>query len=396
MRFLVKALSPEGAVVRVGIDAGNATEARRLADGQGLKVLALRPASLLARLLPGTRSRFALDLFSRELISLLDTGILLVEAIDTLAEQEEHTSGGAVLKELRGHLYRGQTLSYALEQLPQHFPELYVVTVRAAEETGDIKEALTRYLDYHAQIDRVRKRVVSASIYPLLLMGVGALVTLFMLIYVVPKFSSIYEGMGGKLPFLTQMLVHWGKLIESHGVATMAVLAALAAGIGFTVTRPGFRRWFIARLWRIPAVGERMRGYELARFYRTLAMLLKSGMPLPRSVDMASALLSPALRDNLTIAAREIREGVQVSRAFEKHGLTSPIARRLLGVGERSGRMAEMVDRIASFYEDELTRWVDWFLLLFEPFLMVLIGAIVGVILVLLYLPIFELAENVK
>ncbi|HEY5763310.1 MAG TPA: type II secretion system F family protein, partial [Rhodocyclaceae bacterium] len=149
-------------------------------------------------------------------------------------------------------------------------------------------------------------------------------------------------------------------------------------------------------LWQGPGIGERLRSYELARFYRTLAMLLNSGMPLPRSIDMSSALLSPVLRDRLKAAAREIREGVPVSRAFERHGLTTPIARRLLGVGERSGRMAEMVDRIASFYEDELTRWVDWFMLLFEPALMIIIGAIVGVILVLLYMPIFELAENVQ
>ena len=396
MRFLVKALNAGGAVVRVSIDAGDSTEARRLASGQGLRVLGLRPANLLGGLLPRARSRFALDLFTRELISLLDAGLLLVEAIESLAEQEQHASGGAVLEELRGYLYRGQTLSYAMEQLPQHFPELYVVSVRAAEETGDIKEALTRYLSYHAQVDRVRRRVVSASIYPILLIGIGGLVTLFMLFYVVPKFSTIYEGLGENLPFLTELLIQWGGLIEEHAVATLLVLLSIAGGIAYAVSRPEFRRWFGTRMWQIPGVGERLRSYELARFYRTLAMLLNSGMPLPRSIDMSSALLSPVLRDRLKAAAREIREGVPVSRAFERHGLTTPIARRLLGVGERSGRMAEMVDRIASFYEDELTRWVDWFMLLFEPALMIIIGAIVGVILVLLYMPIFELAENVQ
>jgi general secretion pathway protein F len=396
MRFLVKALASDGSVVRIGVDAGDAAEASRLAALQGLRVLALRPASLFGSLLPRARSRFALDLFSRELISLLDAGLMLVEAIESLAEQEKHSTGGVVLEEVRGYLYRGQTLSYALEQMPQHFPELYVVTIRAAEETGNIKEALTRYLDYHAQIDRVRKRVVSASVYPLLLIAIGMLVMLFMLFYVVPKFSTIYEGLGGELPFLTQMLINWGVLIEAHALPTLIVLVAAVAALVITVTRPGFRRWFGTQIWRVPGVGERLRSYELARFYRTLAMLLNSGMPLPRSIDMASALLSPVLRDRLQVAAREIREGVPVSRAFEQNDLTTPIARRLLAVGERSGRMAEMVDRIASFYEDELTRWVDWFLLLFEPALMMIIGAGVGLTLILLYLPIFELAENVQ
>lgn len=396
MRYQVKALAADGAVVSVGIDAGDVAEARRLATGQGLRVLALKPASLLASLRPRARSTFSLDLFSRELISLLDAGLLLVEAIETLAEQEQHSSGGAVLGELRGYILRGQTLSYALEQLPQHFPELYVVAIRAAEETGDIKEALTRYLDYHAQIDRIRRRVVSASVYPLLLIGIGGLVTLFMMFYVVPKFSTIYEGMGGELPFLTEMLIRWGKLIEEHAVTTLVVLLACAAGIVATVTRPAFRRWFGTQIWRVPGIGERLRSYELARFYRTLSMLLKSGMPLPRAIDMSSALLSPVLRARLDVAALAIREGAPVSRAFKEHGLTTPIANRLLGVAEHSGRMAEMVERIATFYEDELTRWVDWFILLLEPALMVVIGAITGLILVLLYLPIFELAENVQ
>ena len=125
-------------------------------------------------------------------------------------------------------------------------------------------------------------------------------------------------------------------------------------------------------------------------------MLLKSGIPLPSALDMAGGLLSPFLRPGLQRAAREVREGQPVSRAFAAQGLTTPVSARLLGVGERSGRMPHMVERIALFYEDELARWVDWFTRLFEPILMVLIGAIVGLIVVLLYLPIFELAENVK
>ncbi len=395
MRFLVKALSSAGAVVRVDIDAGDAAEARRLAAGQGLSVLALRPANLFGGLRPRARSNFALDLFSRELISLLDTGLSLVEAIETLAEQEQRAAGGAVLEELRRQLFRGHSLSHALQQMPQHFPELYVVTVRAAEETGDIKEALGRYLDYHNQVDRIRRRIISASIYPTLLISVGGLVTLFMLFYVVPKFSTIYEGMGNDLPFLTKLLIQWGQLIKEHASVTLLGLVSIVAAVVITVTRPQFKRWVGARVWLIPGIGDRLRTYELARFYRTLGMLLKSGMPLPKSIDMSGALLSPILRQGLEQAAREIREGEPVSRAFQKQGLTTPIARRLIGVGERSGRMPEMVDRIASFYEDELTRWVDWFMLLFEPALMVVIGAIIGLILVLLYLPVFELADNV-
>jgi general secretion pathway protein F len=146
----------------------------------------------------------------------------------------------------------------------------------------------------------------------------------------------------------------------------------------------------------MPAVGERLRVYELSRFYRTLGMLLKSGVALPAALDMAGGLLPPLLRHALQRAAREVREGQPVSRAFARQGLTTQVSLRLLGVGEQTGRMPQMVERSARFYEDEMARWIDWFTRLFEPALMVLVGALVGLIVVLLYLPIFELAENMK
>jgi general secretion pathway protein F len=268
--------------------------------------------------------------------------------------------------------------------------------VRASERTGDIKEAVARFVDYHSQIDRIRRKIVSASVYPVMLLGVGLLVTTFMLLYVVPKFSRIYEEIGSNLPFLTRLLVGWGQMLETHALATLSGAAA-ALGLAWLIfTRPGVRRRIESQLWRMPAIGDRLRVYELARFYRTLGMLLKSGITLPTALDMAGGLLSPLLRHGVERAAHEIREGQPVSRAFHKQGLTTQVSLRLLAVGEQSGRMSHMVERIALFYEDDLARWIDWFTRLFEPALMVLIGALVGLIVVLLYLPIFELAENIK
>jgi general secretion pathway protein F len=329
-------------------------------------------------------------------LALLESGLGLVEAIDLLVEKEHGKASVATLGALRDHLKRGLSLSAALAQQPQEFPPLYVATVRAAEHTGDIPEALKRYLDYQQQIDRVKRKVVSASIYPLMLMAVGLLVSAFMLLYVVPKFSRIYDEIGGQLPWLTRVLVGWGQMLEAHALTTLGALAALLALAAWALSRPAFLRWAAPRLWRIPAVGERLRTYELGRFYRTLGMLLKSGITLPVALDMSGGLLSPLLRQGLEEAARKIRQGHPVSRAFEEQGLTTPVSLRLLAVGERSGRMPDMVERIALFYEDDLARWIDWFTRLFEPVLMMFIGALVGLIVVLLYLPIFELAESVK
>lgn len=396
MKFVVTGVRGASDVVRLTVEAPDAAEARRAAAGQGLSLLAIKAQNPLAAWRPGRVIGFKLDLFTQEMISLLDSGLSLVEAVDMLAEKEEGRSTATALNELRAHLYRGQTFSYALEQLPALFPPLYVATVRAAEKTGDIREALTRFLDYHTQLDAIRRKLVSASIYPVLLIAVGALVTAFLLLYVVPKFSRIYTEIGTELPLLTRVLVNWGQLLENHAVTALVGLALLGGGAAFALTRPAVGRWIAPHLWHLPAIGDRLLVYNLARFYRTLGMLLKSGIPLPTALDMASGLLSPFLRDGLARAAHEIRDGRPVSRAFQENGLTTRVAQRLLGVGERSGRMPFMVERIALFYEDDLARWVDWFTRLFEPALMILIGGLVGLIVVLLYLPIFELAENMK
>jgi general secretion pathway protein F len=396
LKFDLKTLHADGRLVTVSIDAADAADARRIAGSQGLALVGLRSAWPWARWRRRSRgAALSITLFGHELVALLDAGLSLVEAIDLLAAKERDRAAAAVLRALRDDLHRGSRFADALQRQPHAFPDLFVAAARAAQGSGDLQEALTRYLEYRAQIDRVRDKLVSASVYPLLLLGVGSLVLAFMLFYVVPKFSRLYDEIGGELPALTRVLVAWGALLEAHAAAvTVTALAALALA-GFALTRPALHRWLAPRLWRLPALGERLRVYELARFYRTLGMLLKSGIALPAALDMAGGLLSPLLRHALERAATAVRAGQPVSAAFEREGLTTQVSLRLLAVGERSGRMPQMVTRIASFHDDELARWIDWFVRLFEPALMLLIGALVGLIVVLLYLPIFELADSI-
>jgi general secretion pathway protein F len=283
-----------------------------------------------------------------------------------------------------------------MHDLPQAFPALFVATVRATERTSDLPDALRRYIVYESQLESVRKKIVAASIYPVLLLAVGGLVLLFLLGYVVPKFSHVYEDIQGDLPLLSQMLLGAGQFLEANGVlAGLIFLAACIAGVRLA-TLSQARRWIGQRLWEVPAIGERMRLYQLARFYRTLGMLLRGGTPIVTALDMSAGLLSPALRGNLAEAAQAIREGRAMSDSMAEHNLTTAVAVRMLRVGERSGRMDEMMERIASFYDDEISRWVDWFTRLFEPLLMAFIGIVIGTIVVLMYLPVFELAGSIQ
>ena len=394
MLYEVKAYrDPEG-VVMLRYDAADTDEIVRRAEGQGYRVISSKAKSTWKK--SGGRYRFPLALFSQELLSLLGAGLSLLESLETLAEKEKHDLARKVYGQLIRLLQEGQPLSHAMKQFPDVFPALYVATVQASEKTGDLTEALQRYLAYQQQIDLVRKRVVSAAIYPVLLMVVGSLVIVFLMAYVVPKFSRVYEDMGDNLPWMSRMLMQWGRLIEAHGATIgLAVLLALGAA-GFWLTRTSTRKAMLQAMWKIPSVGERMRVYQLARFYRTLGMLLRGGIPLVSALQMVAGLLQPGLRTSLEGACRLIREGQPVSESMHRQGLTTEVALRMLRVGERTGQLGEMTERIAGFYDEDMARFVDWFTRLFEPLLMTFIGLVIGLIVLLMYLPIFELAGNIQ
>lgn len=396
MQYEVKALGSDGEFVAVGVDAVDAAEAARQAQQRGLSVIAVK-----ARIAwPSVRSRgaraFPLVLFSQELLALLQAGLSLVESLQTLAEKEGHLPVRNTLQQVLASLQEGHSLSHALEQSAAGFPLLYIASIRAAEKTGGLPETLARYIAYQSQTDAVRRQVVSASIYPLLLAGVGFLVTVFLMTYVVPRFSHVYADIGGDLPFLSRLLMQWGQLLEAHGGMLLAgTLVTLAVAVR-ALTRPAARQWLLGKVWQLPGVGQRMHVFQLARFYRSLGMLLRGGMPVMPSLQMVSGLLDASLRTQLASALVRISEGQALSGAMEQNGLTTPVASRMLRVGERTGRMGEMMERIATFHEEETARWVERFTRLFEPLLMVFIALVVGTVVVLMYFPIFELAGSIQ
>ncbi|KAI5915493.1 type II secretion system F family protein [Thauera sp. 2A1] len=389
MRYRVKAVGADAAVVETELDAGSEAEARALAAARGLAVLSLRSVAVRRG------SRFPLQLFNQELLALLRAGIPLAEAVSALAEKEHRGAVRVVLSDILTALREGRTLSSALEAEPQAFPDLYVATIRAAERTSDLDRALERYIAYQQQIDTLRGKLVSASIYPVLLLGVGGLVVLFLLGYVVPRFSHIYEDMGGDMPFLSRLLLDWGRLVEANAVLLgVGLLVAIAAAV-LAARSPALWAAVGRALWRLPMVGARLRIFQLARFYRTLGMLLSGGIAAVPALGMVSGLLSPLLRDSLATAIARIREGRGFAATLAECGLTTPVARHMLTVGERAGNLGEMLTRSAEFHEEQTAREVEWLTRLFGPVLMLVIGCAIGLIVVLMYLPIFQLAETI-
>ena len=394
MIFQVHALNASGRI-RLRLEAASAAEAAAMARGEGLTVLTVRSGHGLESLF-SRRTRFPLLLFTRELLALLKSGLALLEALQTLIEKETRGDTRSVLAGVQERLNQGESFSAALGHFPEVFPALYAASVRAAEKSGDLAPALARYVAWQERVDAVRRNVVSASIYPVLLIVLGGLVALFLIGFVTPRFASIYADNLTRLPWASRALMGIGVWIDEHGVgATLGVLAALVA-LAWSASRPGARAALARLAWRVPGLGERLRVFQLTRFYRTVGMLLSGGTPILPALDMAAGLLALELRSRVAVAAGHIRAGQPISEAMQQAGLTTPVAARLLRVGEKSGQMGEMMENLASFHDEETSRFVESFTRLFEPLLMALIGLLVGSIVVLLYLPIFELAGSIE
>lgn len=394
--FQVRGLTAQGQLQERRVAAASAEEAARLARQSGLDVLQVA-ASGLGISLFSARHRFELALFAHELIALLRAGLSLIEALETLAErQQESGQDHAVLPELVRRMQEGLSFSQALQAFPQCFPELFIASIAASEQTGEMVDALERYLRYHEQVGALRQKIISASLYPAMLLLVGAGVGLFLLCFLVPRFSHVYEGLDTRLPLLSRLLMQWGEFAGAHSLLVSVGLLAGVAVVVTAVRTPAVQQQVLGALQRSRWIGAQLRLMQLSRFYRSLGLLLRGGIPALKALRMTQALLPPPLQRALEQAIQEVSQGRRLSESLQRVQLTTPVALRLLRAGERNGQLAEMLEQVASFHDKEVAHWIDRFTRLFEPLLMLFIGGVIGGIVILLYLPIFELAGNLQ
>ena len=372
----LKVQGPDGRAQTLAFTDIAEADAIRRVVARGMRVLSIEPAMAdvdSASTATG-RTRFPLLLFSQELLALLDAGLNLTEALSTLQAKERQPAARAVLAGVLQALREGRNFSDVLAGMPEHFPAVYVATVRASERTGGLPQALSRYIAYQLQFEVLRKKLVSAAIYPVMLLAVGGFVTLFLLGYVVPRFSAVYESSGRDMPWLSTLLLQFGKLIHQHWVVALGALRRSGCVAGL-VAQPAARAGLDARAGlRLPWFAAKADEFRLARFYRAVSLLLAAGIALPRAMGMVTGLLGPAQQARLVQGRLAVEQGHSLSAALLAAGLASPVAESLIKVGERSGQLAEMLERTARFHDDEFSRWVDWASRLLEPILMMVIG----------------------
>ncbi len=401
MNFAIRAIGPNG-VETLHIEAASQEEACRHLAAREFRPLSVKAANKPAwqQWIAGSsrQASFDLPLFSQELLALLEAGLTLTEALDALFEKERRPAICKVLADLRGRLGEGQRFAAALAAQPEIFPPLYCGLMRAAERTASLDNSLARYIEYRSRVDQVRRHVTQAMIYPAILCGVGLLVSLFLLGYVVPSFSSVYQSSGRDIPLASQLLLQWGRFVADNarvlGGVSVSVLVTLFWFLRKPQTRKSLSNGFSSLLHRLPQIGERLQTFELARLYLALGTLLEGGLPILLALELCDGLVSSKTQVALHQAARRINEGQPASTAFDEAGLCTPVALRLMRVGERTGQQGDMLARAARFHDGEVERFIARFTRSFEPLLMAAIGIVIGGIVVLLYMPIFDLAGS--
>lgn len=339
---------------------------------------------------------FPRRLFCQELAVLLDAGIPLFEAITTLREKEASPDVARVLSRLNMALSEGRPLAQAMREQPEAFSTLLIASIEASQRTGQTPQALRQHAAYLAWVTGLRDKLVSAAIYPVILISASLLVMAFLTVFVVPRFAEIYEGMGGELPVLSGLLLKLGTAVGAHpwwfviGLVGL-VFAGLAAWRSPTV-----RAGAADQLWRTPVIGPRLRLIELASLYRTLGLLLQAGVAVVPALEATLELVGPSLRPSLMGARRKVQEGTRLSDALQANGLCTPVSLRMIRVGEQTGELGPMLERAATFYDEELARFTEWVGKVISPALMLIMGVLIGGIVVLMYLPIFQVAEQIQ
>lgn len=397
MQYQLRVLRQGQAPYQFELEAISIEDARNKAEQQGLVVLQVKSTtSSLLQKLTKQSTQFPLILFSQEFRVLFEAGLSVMDVLQTLIEKESNPSTKLTLQQLLIAVQEGKTLSQAMSLNVAAFPTLFIATISAAETTGDLAEALLRYSQYLENVDLLKKRIVSASVYPAIVTSFGLLVLAFLVVFVIPKFGKIYATQVANISTSTQFLLQIGEFSQKYGAIILVLVVSLITTLVILISRQEIRAKFYDALWKIPFLGNKVRVYHLSRFYRTFSMLLKSGIPVMNSLAMVESLLGAGLKLNLHQAKKQIAEGKQFSQALFDSELTTPVAMRLFNVGEKTGTLDKMMERAASFHEEEMIRWVDRFTKIFEPTLMAVIGILIGGIVLMMYLPIFELASGIE
>ncbi len=337
-----------------------------------------------------------LSLITRQLATLVRSGLPLEESLQAAYQQTEKARLKSMLLAVRSRVMEGHTLATGLGDFPHVFPELYRTTVSAGEQSGHLDVVLERLADYTESRQQMQQKIQLALFYPALLTLVAIGVVIGLMTYVVPQVVQVFENIGQELPVLTRSLIAVSDFMRAYG---LVLLLLLAAGVGFAVwllSKDGPKRRFHALLLHLPLIGRLERGINSGRFARTFSIVTASGVPVLEGLRIASEVMSNLpMREAVEDATRKVREGASIHAALEKSGHFPPMTVHLIASGEASGKLEQMLERAAVNQEREIETLISAVMGLFEPILILVMGALVLIIVLAILLPIFNLNQLV-
>ncbi len=403
MQFVARVGTPDGKVMEESHTAPDEEILRKELEKRGLHIFELRRRGLGSVSIPGWRRRKrkvdAQDFlaFNQELAALLRAGLPLLQALDLIVDRMAESNFATVLQDIRERIRTGEDLSNAFGAHEEMFPKLYPSALKAGERSGELEAVVRRFVRYQKLVLDARKRVISALIYPAVLVGLSIAMILVMMTFVVPRFKDFFAGSEVKLPLITRIMVGLGTGIQNNWVV---IVAAVGAAVFF------FLRWKDSRagrraldrfVLRLPFLGPVFHRFGLAEFCRSLGTLLTGGMPLVPSLEIAVTAVGNAyIRERLEPTIQEVREGESFYQSLDRSGIFTDLAVDMVEVGEATGALDEMLANVADFLDDQVETRMARILTLVEPFMLVFMGIVIGTILVSLYLPLFSALSQTR
>ena len=338
-----------------------------------------------------------LVMFTRQLATMIDAGLAMVQSLQALAEQTQNKLMRDVIKDVCTRVEGGDSFSEALQKHPKAFNRLYFAMVGAGEKGGLLSEILARLATYLENTARLRKKVKSAMMYPTVVTVVAIGITVFLLVKVIPVFGDIYSGFGAKLPAPTQFLISLSNLLQSYFLLFLLGGGGAVYGWLYFIKTPVGREFWDARRIKLPIFGGIAHKICLARFTRTLSSLIRSGVPILEVLQIVSQTVGNVVMEKaIKVAASDIERGESISAALGKHPVFPNMIIRMISAGEQTGKIDNMLERISDFLDEEIETTLSGLTSLIEPILIVVLGVVIGGMVICMFLPIFKLSEVVS
>jgi len=405
MEFRCRLGTPGGEIIEGVYVADNETRLRREFEEKGLYVLGIQQAgrrALAGFHVPELPHRNKVPsreflVFNQELATLLKAGMPLVQSLDILRRRVANPVFKKVLDDVHERVRAGSALSEAFEAHGSLFPGVYTASLLAGEKSGNLESVLRRYVTYVKVVSGVRRKTISALVYPAILLVLSLIVVTIIVVKVVPEFGAFYNQFGKELPMSTQLIVGVSNVVTSYFFLIIAGIAVAFAAGWWWIKQPGQRRLLDRQILRVPALGPVAQKFSTSQGARTLATLLGGGIPLVNALEVTSRSLSNQyMAGELTTAAQQVREGRALASAMQDSGAFPDVAIKMVEVGESTGALQEMLNSLADFYDEEIETNLGRFVTVIEPILLVVMGMVIAGLLLSLYMPLFNLSSALR